>query len=521
MMHRKRVFKNAGIISLAILFSRVLGFVRDVIIAALLGTGSLAQAFVVAFRLPNLLRDVVAEGAANSAIIPVLAEYKARVSREEYYRVLASLQTTMLYLLFGLTFVGVIFAPLIVAMIAPGFLGQPSLYSQTVILARWIFPFLFFVGLFGLNMSILHTEERFLSTSLGQPMFNLLMIVSLLIFGMYARRPVLALVAGVWLGGLGLVAFQLMELRKIGYFPIRLSREFHPAIRKIFQLMIPRLVGTVIYHLNILADTVLASLSAIVGVGAIAGIYYANRIIQFPLAMFSVSVAQAVLPRLSHLKHSDDTRLAETFRSAVELVFFLIVPSAVFLFLSAEPVVRVLLGRGAFGDYSVRMTADLVRFYSLGLVFFAGIKMLVSAFHSLQDTRTPVKTAGISLVVNVVLDVLLMFPLGAKGLALASSLAGLVNFALLAYLLNRRINLISRDLILELLKLTCTAGIMVVFLRIFWAGIREVDFLILLRAMVVSAGAFLIGCGVFKIKMWRELVMGGGRWLYRRMGRGE
>ncbi len=504
-MHHRKVFRNAGFIGLATLVSRILGFLRDILIAALLGTGPVAQAFFVAFRIPNLFRDITAEGAANSAIIPVLAEYKNQRS-SEYRNLIKAIQFNILVILLSLSLTGSCLSPVLVSIIAPGFLSDPSLYQLTVHLLRWIFPFIFFVGLFGLNMSILHTEERFISTALGQPLFNLSMIISLLIFGFQLHQESLALIIGVWAGGLALLFGQIIEINRLGYKAINLRPTFHPGIKRILYLLGPRVLGTIIYHLNILADTILASLSSIVGEGGIAGIYYANRLMQFPLALFSVSVAQATLPRLSHLSHQNPEQISSTFRQSLELVLFLILPSAAFLAGSNQMVVDVLLGRGRFDQYSVEITSSVLFFYSLGLPFFAGIKMLVSGFHSLQDTKTPVKTAGISLVINIILNLILMFPLRLAGLALASSISGGINFLLLTALFQRRVGFISKEFLVEITKIVLSSAIVFSLVSYQIGHQSTYTWTGLLRAILVGAGGYLIGCGLFKIRMWRFFI---------------
>ncbi len=502
-MHHRKVFKNASIISLAILFSRLLGFVRDILVAALLGTGPLAQAFFVAFRIPNLFRDIVAEGAANSSIIPVLAESRLLYNRKDYLQIISSLQFVMISSLLLLIFIGEIGAQYVVSAIAPGFRADPVLFPVAVRLTRLLLPFLLFIGLFGLNMSILHTEERFLSTSLGQPLFNLVMIFSLFFWGIKMHQVLLSLVLGVWLGGLALIMAQVVELNRLGYRVFHFRPSFHPAVKKVFLLLGPRLVGTIIYHINILADTILASLSSIVGPGGIAAIYYASRLMQFPLAMFSISVAQAILPRLSHLNCSKPSQIKETFRRSLELVVFLIVPSSAFLMSESKPIVSILFKRGAFDDYSVYITSEVLFFYSMGLLFFAGIKILVSGFHSLQDTKTPVKTAGFSLLINIILNLILMFPMKIAGLALASTVAGGVNFLLLMIMLDKRIGFINGDFIIEIIKMLL-AGVLVY--AILSMVSLKYNFVFLIRTVIVAVGAYLIGCGILRIKIWRDFV---------------
>ena len=504
-MHFKRVFRNAGIAGLGIVFSRLLGFVRDILFASLLGTGEIAQAFFVAFRIPNLFRDILAEGAANSSIIPVLSEYKKKSLPQEYHEILDSLKATMLLTLLFFVLMGMLFAPYIVMLIAPGFKQNPVLFDMTVFMTRAMFPFLFFVGMFGVNMGILHTEERFISTAVGQPLFNTVMILTLSYMYFTKNISIYLLIIGVLIGGLALILGQVLELNKIGYRAISFRFGLHPAVVKMGKLLFPRLMGTVIYQINIFADTILASLTNIVGEGGIPAIYYANRLMQFPLAIFSVSVAQAMLPRLSHL-YGDKDEVRKTFAMVLELVLFLIIPSAVFLMAENKLIVSVLFKRGAFDDYSVLITSKVLFYYALGLVFFAGIKMLVSAFHSMQDTRTPVRTAKVSLVVNVVLNVILMFPMKISGLALASAIAGAVNFFLLFSIMNKRIRFVDREFLIEIIKIAASGCIVWLILKWQSESLSIYSLKALFRAMLLAAGGYLIGCGVFRIRIWGMLI---------------
>ena len=504
-MHFKRVFKNAGIAGLGIICSRILGFIRDILFASSLGTGEVAQAFLVAFRIPNLLRDILAEGAANSAVIPVLAEYRKKVSPDEYADVLDSLRSVMLFLLALFTVFGAVFAHYIVMLIAPGFMSDPSLFSLTVFMTRAMFPFLLFLGFYGVNMGILHADERFVSTAVGQPLFNLVMIGSLFFLMVHLEASFWVLIIGVLTGGIALISAQTIELNLIGRKFNRVVFRLHPAVSLMGRLLFPRLVGTIIYQINIFADTILASLSSIVGPGGIPAIYYANRLMQFPLAIFSISMSQAVLARLSHLQDSPE-EIKETFSRSLEMVFFLIIPSSVFLMTASRLAVTVLFKRGAFDDYSVAITSAVLTYYAVGLVFFAGIKMLVAAFHSMRDTKTPVRTAKVSLVVNIVLDVILMFPMKIAGLALASAIAGGINFILLLYLLNKRIGFLSRPLIIELIKICLSGGIVFAMLRWHINSINEMTVKELFRAMMLAMGGYLIGCGLFRIRVWGFLI---------------
>ncbi len=492
------MFKNAWTIGIGILLSRLLGFVRDILIGAYLGTSELAQAFFVAFKLPNLLRDIAAEGAASSSFIPVLTQYKSQ-NTEEYYSLVGSLYSTMSLILLGISTIGVLFSPVLVSIIAPGFLQSPNLFHTTVSLARVLFPFLFFIGIFSINMSVLHTEGRFLTTALGQPVFNASVIISLLFITPFTL-PVNAICIGIWIGAILQITLQFVSLVNLGYRPNIVKLHIHPGIKEMLKLFVPRIFGTVIYHINILIDTILASITSIVGSGGIAAIYYANRLMQFPLALFSISIAQAVLPHLSnrHAEGHGEGILGNDLQKAILASAFFIVPSGIFLAMCRRLIISVIFKRGAFNSYAVDITSSVLLYYAIGLIAFSVIKILVSSFYSIHDTKTPVKTAGISLIINTLLNIALMFPMKIAGLALASAIAGSVNAILLAHLLNKRIKFINRKLLLGLSKIFGSACIMGIILRYSHINKMPYGIITLVKAMGIASGGYLLGCALFK-----------------------
>ncbi len=497
------MFRNAFVVAIMVFCSRVLGFLRDIILAALLGTGELMQVFLVAFKLPNMFRDIVAEGSANSSVIPVISEYKVLYGRGQYLELIYSLQAIVFWGLLFFVGVGLIGMPLLIMCIAPGFAKDKVLFDMAVFLGRCIFPFLLFVGFFGINMAILHSEDRFLSTSLGQPMFNLFFIISVVVLGWMLKLPVVGLILGVWLGGIFLVFWQFLDLFRIGVgFNIKVR--WHRGLREIALLLGPRLIGTVVYQINVLVDTMLSSLSWIVGSGGIAAIYYASRLMQFPLAMFSVSIAQVSLPKLSRLRANGDKKFGLVFSDAIEVASFLILPSAAFLMAANKLIVEVLFKRGAFDMYSVDITSAVLFYYAFGLFFFSGIKLAVVGFHSFKDTKTPVVSAGICVVLNALLDVILMFPMGISGLALASAISGAVNFFILIFLLNKKIHFWNTSILVEIIKILIAS--IVVFVLVKMVDVRTVGVEELVRKMLVGLGAFLICCGLLRIRVWRNFV---------------
>lgn len=437
-MSIKSLLKSTTIISLATAVSRILGFVRDVLIARFFGTGGSIQAFVVAFRLPNLLRDIVAEGAANSAFVPVLSEYAVTKDRNEYWRLASLLLKLSLIVLTVIVIIGILAAPFIVRVTAPGFIGDRQQLELTIRLTRLIFPYILFVGLSAYAMGVLNSLKHFSAPAFAPALLNISIIAVLLICN--RNVGVTALAWAVLIGGVLQLLIQLPALYGKGMrleFP---KGWHHAAVKKIGKLLLPRALGAAVYQLNVLVDTILASFHWIVGAGGIAALYYSNRLIQLPTAIFGIALATAILPTLSgHFVQKDIDKFKHTISFSLKALFFIMIPAAVGIMVLGEDMVRILFQRGEFTEYSTVITNRALFFYSFGLFSYAGIKIMVFSFYSMQDTITPVKTAAAALVINIILNLALMYPLKIGGLALATSIAGIFNFSALLYALKKKI----------------------------------------------------------------------------------
>ncbi len=424
--HRS-LLKSGGIVSLGVLSSRALGFIRDVVIAQFLGTGILAEAFFVAQRIPNLLRDLVGEGAANAAIVPVLAEYTQKKSKEEWQELVNAVMAWGLIILGGLTILGMIAAPWIVKLMAPGF-TDPAQSRLTVELTRIMFPYLILIALTAFQTGILFSLQEFFTPSFGPCLLNVAMIASAWLASLFSWPLAYALSAGVLAGGVLQFTVQWMALKKKGVhcsWPKTLNNE---GVKKIGRLIIPRLWGTGVYQLNVFVDTICASMVMIVGSGGIAAIYYANRIVQFPLGVFGYALSSVALPSMS--KSASEGKMDEfnaTLMYTLKKLMIVLVPAAIAMAVFAPFIIHVVFERGDFNAESTRITAQALLFFALGLPFYGAARILTSAFFALQDTRTPVKTATVCLGINAALNVLLMFPLKIGGIALASSISSLIN----------------------------------------------------------------------------------------------
>ncbi len=501
------IIRSTSVISLGTLTSRVLGFIRDVIIARLLGTGIKADAFFVALRIPNLFRDMVGEGATNSVIVPVLAEYKEKHSKERLWYFISVIFILSLIVLSLITIIGIVFAPYIVRLIAPGFIADPKKLELTVMLTRLMFPYLIFIGLTAYAMGILYTFRSFTIPAFGPCLLNLSLIGAAFIALHNRVDPVVALAIGVIVGGVVQLLFQVIPILRQGVrfkIPRRLN---HPGARKIGKLLIPRLFGAAVYQLTVFIDTFCASLFFIVGAGGISAIYYANRVIQFPMGVFSVAMASAILPTLSGFAARNDMgELRRALNFALKNILLVMIPASIFLMLFATPLIRAFFERGEFNAYSTTITSSALVFYALGLVSFSGIKIMVTAFHALQDTRTPVRIATVCLIVNALLNFILMWPLKAGGIALASSLAATLDIVLLFRILNRRISNLCEGLGLFIGKVLLVSITMGAISLLVWHILTAVP--LIPRLIIIHITAFLvfwIGCTVLKITHLRDI----------------
>ncbi|MDE2027641.1 MAG: murein biosynthesis integral membrane protein MurJ [Candidatus Omnitrophica bacterium] len=435
------LLKSSGIVAGGVLASRVLGFVRDVILARFLGTGLLAEAFFVAQRIPNLLRDMVGEGAANAAIVPTLTEYAEKKSKAEWQQCVDAVMAWGLLILGGLTVIGIIAAPWIVRLIAPGFTADPSKLQLTIDLTRVMFPYLILIALTAFQAGILYSLNAFFAPAWGPCLLNVAMILSVWVACLFSLPLAYTISVGVLVGGIWQFWAQWAALRRRGVHWTLRADLHHEGALKIGRLMLPRLWGSTVYQLNVFVDTFCASLAMIVGAGGIAAIYYANRLIQFPLGVFGYALSSVALPSLSKLAHQNDlARFKETLFFALRNLMLALVPAAVLMAVFAPWIIRIVFQHGAFDAYSTRVTAQVMFYAALGLPFFGAARILASAFYALQDTRTPVMAATICLVINVVLNALLMFPLKVGGIALASSISSMVNCLLLWRALKARLH---------------------------------------------------------------------------------
>jgi putative peptidoglycan lipid II flippase len=453
------IAKSAGVMSAATLISRILGFARDMIFALYFGATGTSDTFFAAFRIPNLLRELFAEGSMSSAFIPVLTEYRQKRGDEEANRLVKVTFTFMVIVVGVVCVVGIIFSPAIVTLIAPGFLESPEKFSLTVLLTRIMFPFLLFVSLAALVMGALNTKKIFFIPSLAPAMLNIVLILSIVFFESRASQPITVAAIGVIVGGFMQFAFQLPSFFKNGY-RLGLDTGFgHPGLKRMSVLLIPATLALAVNQINIVVANILASF---LPSGSITYLFYSMRLIQFPIGVFGVAMGMAVLPSLSeHAVKGDTDKLREDFSFALRLLFFITVPSMIGLIALREPIINLLFQRGRFDYLATRGTSEALLFYSFGIWSIVGVRIITATFYSMQDTRTPVKIAVVGMLSNLLFSLALMGPLKHSGLALANSLASGINFVLLFYFLRRRLGRIdARRIAKSFVKIISASSLM-------------------------------------------------------------
>lgn len=432
-----RVVRAAGVVGMATMLSRVFGFIRDMIVAGLFGAGFTTDAFFVAFRIPNLLRRLLAEGSLTVSFVPIFTEYLKNRTREEALELADVTFTALSILLVVVSLLGILLSPLIVTVMAPGFVKSPAQYDLAVFLTRMMFPYILLISLVALCMGILNSLRHFAAPALSPVVLNLAMIVATLTLRGFFREPITALAIGVMAGGVLQLAMQWPFLVRMG---VRLKPNFrfrHPGLRRISLLMLPASFGAAIYQINIFIGTILASL---LPTGSVSYLYYADRIVELPLGVFAIAVGTATLPSFSEqVAQGRFDELKRTIAFSLRIILFITVPATVALIALRVPIISVLFQRGEFGIPSTLNTAQALLFYAVGLWAFSVIRIIVSAFYSLQDTKAPMKAAIVALIVNALFSVALMFPLQHGGLALATSIATTVNVGMLWIILRKRI----------------------------------------------------------------------------------
>lgn len=495
MKEHDRITKAFGVVGLCTFASRVLGFAREVVIAFYYGAGLATDAFFVAFQLPNTFRRLLAEGSLTVSFIPVFSDTVVKRGKEEALRLANITFTALTLVLTLLTLLGVVFAPVLVKLMVWGFEQVPGKMELTVFLTRLMFPYIFFMSLVALCMGILNSLRHFFAPAFSPTLLSVAEIACVVALYRHLNPPILALAAGVMVGGFLQLAFQEPFLRCQGV-TLSFNPDFrHPGLRRIGELMVPMIFSSAIYQVSILMSNFLASF---LPQGSVSYLQYATRLIEFPLGIFVFSIGSVVLPSFSSLAAKEDhSQLKETYVFALRLAMFVIIPAMIGMIVLRVPVTEVIFERGSFTHEATLMTAVAVMYYALGLWAIAGVRVTLPVFYALHDTKTPVKVGVASLIATLVFSLLLMGPLQHGGLALAVTLSAMVNLFLLLVLLRRKLGPLGltaalRSGVKVLLASLGMAAFCVAFLaRSGWLTSEGAWAKVLHLSMLIAAGALI------------------------------
>jgi len=413
------------------LISRILGFVRDMMFARFFGVDSGTDAFFVAFKIPNFMRRLFAEGAFAQAFVPVLSDYKEQGGKEALRQFIDRTAGTLALILMLTTIIGMLAAPYLIMVFAPGFAWEGKQYDLAVQMLRITFPYLFFISSVAFAGGILNSFGKFAVPAFTPVFLNICLISAAIWLAPLMPDPVVALAWGVFVAGGVQLLFQFPALYRLGLLP-RLRFGFKDSgVKRILKLMIPALFGVSITQINLLLDTLIASFLA---EGSVSWLYYSDRLVEFPLGIFGIALATVILPSLSKNHAAEDTEaFSKSLDWGLKLVVLIGVPASLGLMMLAEPMVSTLFQYNEFSAYDVGMAGRSLMAYSLGLLGFILVKVLVPAFTSRKDMKTPVRFGIYAMVANMFLNILLVFPLAHAGLALATSLGAFFNASLLFF----------------------------------------------------------------------------------------
>ncbi len=464
MSEHRHLLKSASTISAFTILSRVLGYVRDSRIAFLLGAGTAADAYTTAYRIPNLLRRLVGEGAVSAAFIPVFSRYLAEGKKKDAWELANSTLTIITVFLTAITVIGIVFSPWVVKLFASGFGETPGKIELTATLNRIMFPYIFLISMSALCMGVLNSFHHFGAPAFSPVVLNLTMISFSFLGGLFGDVT-RTLAVGVVAGGMAQLAIQIPPLVRSGW-KIRFKIDFaHPGVQRVARLIVPVIFGIGIVQVNILVDTQFASY---LEEGSVTAIYIADRVMELVLGGYAVAVSTVILPLLSRqaaLRQMDEMKTTLNF--ATRLILFITFPASVGLILLRREIIEVLFEHGDFKAASTALTAWALPFFAIGLSAFAMVKVIVPAFYALHDTRTPVKVAFVAMFLNIVLNIVLIRPLRNGGPALATSTSAFFNCLVLIGIFYRRYGSFGvRNILQSIVKFaiaTLALGVVVYF----------------------------------------------------------
>jgi putative peptidoglycan lipid II flippase len=459
MDEKKRVTKAAGLMSSGTLISRITGFLRDIVLARIFGATGYTDAFFVAYRIPGLLREIFAEGSISAGYVPVFTETMTKEGREEAKRLAGIVFAFLLSVLLIVCFLGVLLAPSIASVLARGFMDNEEQFSLTIKLIRIMFPFILFISLAALAMGTLNSLRSFFIPALAPAFYNLTLISFALFIAPGLSVPILAIGIGVTAGAAVQYGAQLMALQKKGFGIRPVFQFFHPGLKKMLLLLAPVVLTMGVPQINVLVSN---TFSTYLPVGSATYLYFSWRFTHLPVGLFAISTATALLPSLSEqAARGNIHELRNTFSFSLRLMFFITLPAMAGLLVLAKPIVNTLLQRGEFTSADTEGTVYALLFLASGIWALAGLRVVRTVFYSMQDTKTPLKIALLSAFINVVFCLVLMGPLKHGGLALANTIAAVVNFGLLFHFLRVKLGRIDgKNIVISTLKISFASAVM-------------------------------------------------------------
>lgn len=432
----KTLVKSTTVVISMTMISRVFGFIRDMVTGYFFGAAAQFDAFSMAFRIPNFMRRLFAEGSFSQAFVPVLSEYQKQKSAEEMRTFINAMSGTLGIALLLVTIVGVVFAPWIIRLFAPGFETNGQRFDLAVTMLRINFPYLMLISLTAFSGAILNTNSRFWVAAFTPVFLNLSMIAAAMWLSPHFATPIIGLAWGVMIAGVVQLAFQIPFLRNINMLP-RPRIDFRdPGVRRVLKLMVPALFGVSVGQVNLMVDSMFASLLV---VGSVSWLYFSDRLMEFPLGVFGVAISTVILPHLSrhHAAQSEES-FSLTLDWALRAVLLVGIPAAVVLAVMSGPLLSSLFQYGKFDAHAVEMARLSLSAFAVGIAPFMLVKVLAAGFYAKQDMRTPVRVGVIAMVANMIFNVLLIWPLAHAGIAMATSLSAVLNTGFLFYFLRQR-----------------------------------------------------------------------------------
>lgn len=459
----KQLYKSTAIVGGMSMISRIMGFVRDMLFANIFGVTAATDAFFVAFKIPNFLRRLFAEGAFAHAFVPVLSDYNEKGSREALKLFIAKTAGTLALIQIAMTIVGIAAAPILIMLFAPGFLWEGGQFDLAVQMLRITFPYLLFISLTAFAGAILNAHGKFAIPAITPVFLNFAMIIAAVWISPLMEEPIVALAWGVFAAGTVQLLFQIPALLRLGLMPKPRWGLGDPGVKRIMRLMLPAIFGVSVVQINLLVDTLFASFLTS---GSVSWLYYSDRLVEFPLGIFGVAISTVILPHLSKSHAADDTAsFSQSLDWGLKLVLLIGLPATLGLALLAEPLLSTLFQYHEFGADDVHMAGKSLAAFSLGLLAFILIKVLVPGFTSRQDTKTPVRFGIYSMIGNLLLNAALIGPMAHAGPALATTLAAYLNTVLLLRALVRdKIYNPCRQWGWFLMRITLASAIMSIYL---------------------------------------------------------